>query len=444
VGLHSRTTKDIKKIKINTVFVRELINKTKTSLLRPEKTQFAVIKTMFLILAFGLVTLPSSFALRNGAALTPSMGFANWNLFGCNYNDTTIREIADSFVSTGLRDAGYEYILIQECIVPAGARDPITHVVQPDPIKFPFGLANLADYIHSKGLKAGIYTDVAHLTCAGFEGSGPGGAFPAPGHWPLDALTYAQWGFDMIEADFCNTGGLNYTALELYTMARDAIAAATAATGRVITFYQCNWGAEEPWNWAPEVANLFRNTGDICSPGSISFDRILSNFDNTIKNSNTPPRLPGLQGTGTGAWNDPDMLGVQLPGITDIEGRTQFSLWCILGAPLFLGTDVRNMTSYTLDTLLNLEAIAVDQESSVQGWQIELTGGNIPSPIPDNGGLLLNLTSCSSGNPGIQWNIDETTGQVSNAASKTQCVTIYSCDVTNQSEVFAYDCVTNT
>jgi len=102
------------------------------------------------------------------------------------------------------------------------------------------------------------------------------------------------------------------------------------------------------------------------------------------------------------------------------------------------------MTSYTLDTLLNLEAIAVDQESSVQGWQIELSGGNIPSPIPNNGGLLLNLTSCSIENPGIQWHIDETSGQVSNAASKTQCVTIYSCDVTNQSEVFAYDCVTNT
>ena len=135
------------------------------------------------------------------------------NLFGCNYDDAFFREIADAFVSTGLRDKGYSYMLVQECIVKAGARDPVTHVVQPDAVKFPHGLADLADYFHSKGLKAGIYTDVAHLTCAGYEGSGPGGAFPAPGHWPLDALTYAQWGFDMIEADFvsaeyqCGGGG---------------------------------------------------------------------------------------------------------------------------------------------------------------------------------------------------------------------------------------------
>jgi len=257
-------------------------------------------KLRVVALAAGLA---SATAWNNGAALKPPMGFANWNLFGCNYDDAFFREMADAFVSTGLRDLGFRYMLVQECIVKAGARDPVTHVVQPDPVKFPHGLADLADYFHKAGLLAGIYTDVAHLTCAGYEGSGPGGAFAAPGHWPIDALTYAQWGFDMIEADFCNTGGLNYTALELYTMARDAIAAATAATGRTVALYQCNWGAEEPWNWAPEVANLFRNTGDICGPGSISFSSILNNFDNTVKNSNTPPRLPGLPGTGVGAWN---------------------------------------------------------------------------------------------------------------------------------------------
>jgi alpha-galactosidase len=147
-------------------------------------------------------------AWRNGAALTPPMGFANWNLFGCDYDDAFFREIADAFVSTGLRDKGYAYMLVQECIVPKGSRDPVTHVVIPNATKFPHGLADLADYFHSKGLLAGIYTDVAWLTCADYEGSGPGGDHPAaPGYWPLDALTYAQWGFDMIEADFCNTGG---------------------------------------------------------------------------------------------------------------------------------------------------------------------------------------------------------------------------------------------
>ena len=131
----------------------------------------------------------------------------------------------------------------------------------------------------------------AYPACAGYEGSGPGPSTAS--HWALDALTYAQWGFDMIEADFCNPSGSNASAFELYSEARDAIAAATAATGRVIAFYQCNWGEEAPWLWGPQTANLFRNTGDICSPGSISFGRILSNFDNTVMHSNTPGMAPG-------------------------------------------------------------------------------------------------------------------------------------------------------
>lgn len=118
---------------------------------------------------------------------------ANWNVFGCDYNDTTFRQMADAMVSSGLRDRGYSYMLVQECIVPAGGRDPTTGVLQPDPVKFPFGLANLAAFFHSQGLKAGIYTDVAHLTCAGYEGSGPGPDNLA-GHWELDALTFAQVG----------------------------------------------------------------------------------------------------------------------------------------------------------------------------------------------------------------------------------------------------------
>ena len=243
-------------------------------------------------------------AWDNGAALTPPMGFANWNNFGCNYTDALFRELADTFVSTGLAAKGYEYMLVQECIVPKGARDPVTGVVQPNTAMFPHGLADLADYFHSKGLKAGIYTDVKSLTCADYEGSGPGPGVPS--HWALDALTYAQWGFDMIEADFCNPSGrtgANGSAYELYKEARDAIAAATAATGRIVTFYACNWGEEAPWTWGPEVANLFRNTGDICSPGSIAFHRILSNFDNTVVHSSTPPSRPGVPGTGIGAWN---------------------------------------------------------------------------------------------------------------------------------------------
>ncbi len=184
------------------------------------------------------------------------MGFANWNVFGCNYDDSTFRSMADAFVSSGLASAGYKYMLVQECITPAGARDADGRMVV-DAVKFPLGFKSLCDYFHSKGLLCGIYTDVAHLTCANYEGSGPGPANPA-GHWAIDALTFASWGVDLIEADFCNTEGTNMSALELYTGARDAIAAATAATQHGMVLYQCNWGAEDPWNWAPTVSNLFR------------------------------------------------------------------------------------------------------------------------------------------------------------------------------------------
>ena len=137
------------------------------------------------------------------------------------------------------------------------------------------------------------------------------------------------------------------------------------------------------------------------------------------------------------------MIGVGMPGITDVEGRTQFSLWCILGAPLFLGTDVRNMTAATAATVGNVEAIAINQGASMQAWQIALNGsGPAPVPTPDQGGLLLNLTDCSSGNPGLQWQVDAGTGQLQNLAS-LQCATVLACDNVNQSEVFSYQCVTN-
>lgn len=326
--------------------------------------------------------------------------------------------------------------------MPAGGRDPTTGVLQPDPVKFPYGLADLASYFHSKGLKAGIYTDVAHLTCAGYEGSGPGPGNPA-GHWALDALTFAQWGFDMIEADFCNTGGTNMTAYELYKGAHDAIAAATAATGRPIALYQCNWGDQQPWNWFPELSNLARNTGDICAPGSISFGSILYNFDHTVIHSSTPGSSPGMPGTGIGAWNDPDMLGVGMPGITDTEGRTQFSLWVILGAPLFLGTDVRDMSAATLATIGNKEAVAINQDPlGIQGYAIDTSS----QPTGYNGGVMLNFTLPASPGQslpvGAVWNVTGPNGQVSTAGAQA-CLTIDECGNTPGSVIFTYDCITN-
>ena len=438
-------------------------------------------------------------AWDNGAALTPPMGFANWNVFGCNYTDALFREMADAIVETGLGAKGYEYMLVQECIVEKGDRDPVTGVVRPNLAMFPHGLADLAAYFHSKGLKAGVYTDVKSVTCAGYEGSGPGPNTTS--HWKLDALTYAQWGFDMIEADFCNSAGSNASAYELYKEARDAIAEATAATGRIVAFYACNWGVEKPWEWAPEVANLFRNTGDICSPGSISFSRILSNFDQTVSHSSTPPSAPGLPGTGcvlpprparatrkttpcapnpkntvirqpppppfllfpsslpppplspsfpvlfpparVDAWNDPDMLGVGMNGITDTEGRSQFSLWCILAAPLFLGTDVRVATPFTLATIGNVEAIAIDQDAlGIQGFAVG--SGGAPAPTPYNGGLLANLTPCASPPPpGGAWTLDGE-GRLHNGAPGVGCVTVFECNTAPGSPIGLWgDCEPN-
>jgi len=249
-------------------------------------------------------------AWRNGAARLPPLAWANWNLYGCGnenftHDDASWRAMADAFVSTGLAGPSGPWrgavMHIEECIVPRGARDPVSHVLQPNATRWPHGLAALAEYFHGLGLRAGIYTDVAAETCAGFEGSGPGGD-DAVGHWPLDALTFSKWGFDMIEADFCNAGGDTQT---MYTAARDAIAAASAAAGREMLFYMCDWGSDAAWLWGGAVANLLRNTGDICSPGRIDWDDVLSNFDNTLNNSGTPPRSPGLPGTGSGGWNDP-------------------------------------------------------------------------------------------------------------------------------------------
>ena len=228
-------------------------------------------------------------ALNNGAALTPPMGFANWNGFQCDYDDALFREMADAMVSTGLAAPGGPwagaFMHMEECLVPLGARDPVTHVLQPNATRWPDGLAALAAYFHSKGLRAGVYTDVAAVTCAGFEGSGPGSGDPV-GHWTLDALTFAQWGFDMVEADFCSAEGDTET---LYTAARDAIAAASAATGRELTYYMCDWGSDAAWLWGGAVANLLRNTGDICS---ISWYDVMSNFGSEAGSAARSPILP--------------------------------------------------------------------------------------------------------------------------------------------------------
>ena len=211
-------------------------------------------------------------------------GWANWNYFGCDYNATTIRDTADQLVALGLRDVGYNTIIIQECITPAGHRDPKTGEPIPDPVKFPNGIDGLVDYIHSKGLKAGIYTDVGPETCAGYEGS--------YGHETIDAQTYAKWGLDFVEEDACHHNASMPPYSALYARMRDAL----NATGRPIEFYACVWGGDNVYEWGPKTANLWRTTGDILPRGGpglgppASWGNVMSNFrGNTLHPNATMP-----------------------------------------------------------------------------------------------------------------------------------------------------------
>lgn len=304
-------------------------------------------------------------------APTPPMGWANWNSLGCHYDEGTIRAMADRLVSSGMRDAGYKYVIIQECIVPAGHR-AADGTLLPDTKKFPSGIPALVAYIHAKGLKAGIYTDVGPETCAGYEGS--------YGHEEQDAQTFASWGIDLIEEDFCHKPA-HYTAAQLYTRMRDAI----AHTGRPMLLYICNWGTELAWTWAPRLGNVWRSTGDVGDPGHADWSNIVLNFEQNAFHAASG---------GPNHWSDPDMLEVGVPGISEVEERSLFSLWAISAAPLWAGNDLRTMSVQTLKILTNREVIAVDQDwlgqsatliseegPGLQVWARPLVGAQSPKAV---------------------------------------------------------------
>ncbi len=296
----------------------------------------------------------------NGLALTPPMGWNSWNHFSCHINESIVRETADSMAADGMRDAGYKYVVIDDCW--QVSRDANGTIVA-DPVKFPHGIAALAAYVHSKGLKFGIYTDAGTKTCQGRPGT--------YGHEEQDARTYASWGVDYVKEDWCNATGLD--APTQYAKFRDAL----AHSGRPIVFSICEWGHNQPWNWAPETGNLWRTTEDI----EDKWSTMLTNLDISAQHSKIAH---------PGAWNDPDMLEVGNGGMTDAEYRAHFSLWAIMAAPLMSGNDVRSMSAATKEILLNPEVIAVDQDSlgaqgvitwepapTLQVWSKPLRGGAI-------------------------------------------------------------------
>ena len=302
------------------------------------------------LVALALATAPPAAALDNGLALTPQMGFNNWNATHCgaDFNEDMVKAIADLFVSSGLKDAGYQYVNLDDCWA-AHDRDANGDYV-PDPTRFPHGIKALADYVHAKGLKLGIYTSAGTRTCAGTM---PGSL----GHEQQDARTFASWGVDYLKYDNCNNQGVD--AVQRYTAMRDAL----LATGRPILYSICEWGSNKPWLWAKDVGNSWRTTGDI----SDSYSSMLS-----IVHQN----MVLAQYAGPGHWNDPDMLEVGNGGMTDTEYRSHFSLWAEMAAPLLIGTDLRKASAETMKILTNREVIAVDQDRlGVQGAPISTDGG---------------------------------------------------------------------
>ena len=282
---------------------------------------------------------------RDALALTPPMGWNSWNKFGCNVSEDLIKSVADAIATNGMKDAGYQYVVIDDCW--QVSRDANGNIAA-DPKQFPSGIKALSDYVHSKGLKFGLYSDAGAKTCAGRPGS--------QGHEYQDALQYARWGADYLKYDWCNTGTRN--AEEAYL----TMSTALLSTGRPIVFSICEWGTAKPWLWGKGTGNLWRTTGDISDKwtskkkwpdGTCCEYGMVDILDMQI----------GLESfAGPGHWNDPDMLEVGNGGMTIPEYRAHFSLWALLSAPLIAGNDVRSMSPEIKEILTNSEAIAVNQD----------------------------------------------------------------------------------
>lgn len=275
-------------------------------------------------------------------AMTPPMGWNSWNHFQCNIDEAKIRGAADAMAASGMKAAGYQYIIIDDCW--QTGRDAQGNIIA-DPVKFPSGIKALADYIHSKGLKFGIYSDAGIKTCGGRPAS--------RGHEFQDARQYAAWGVDYLKYDWCNTGADD--AKSDYTIMANAL----RDSGRDIVFSLCEWGTHKPWEWAGDVGHLWRTTGDITDAFYKGHHK---GWDNGVLD--ILDEQVGLDTyAGPNHWNDPDMLEVGNGGMTDTEYRAHFSLWAMLAAPLIAGNDLSNMSDATKAILLNTDVIAVDQDA---------------------------------------------------------------------------------
>lgn len=292
------------------------------------------------IFATGLLSLcaSASFALENGLARTPPMGWNSWNTFAGNIDETKIKGVIDVMVANGMKDLGYIYVNLDDNWMANPARDA-SGKLQADAKRFPNGIKALSDYAHAKGMKLGIYSDRGSMTCMNVPQSG------GYGHEADDAKTYASWGIDYLKYDNCNTVGQMQS--DYTTMSK-----ALLASGRPIVFSICAWQTQ---SWMPDQGNLWRSTTDIADAWGPTGWSVLGNWDGQVGN---------YIYTRPGAWSDPDMLEVGHGKLTEDESRSHMGLWALAAAPLIAGNDVRSMSSTIKAILTNPDVIAVDQDSA--------------------------------------------------------------------------------
>jgi len=321
---------------------------------RPRRLRGSRVKSIAIAAAVAFTSVPvialtaaaPAQALGNGLALTPQMGFNDWNAYGCNVSESLIKATALAMHNNGMQAAGYQYVNIDDCWM-TKTRNSAGQLV-PDPAKFPDGISGTAAYVHSLGLKLGIYEDAGTATCAGYPGS--------LGHETTDANTFATWGIDYLKYDNCNNTGV--PAQTRYTTMRNAL----QATGRPILFSLCNWGQENVWTWGAGVGNSWRTTTDI----NAGFASMLNIFHQNVA---LAPYA------GPGHWNDPDMLEIG-NGMSTTEDQSEFSLWSEMAAPLISGTNLTNANPTTLNILTNKNVTAIDQDPmGKQGTEISSNGG---------------------------------------------------------------------
>ncbi len=326
-----------------------------------------ILKQTLLVMSLLPMIASSQSIVDPSLAKTPPMGWNSWNKFGCNINETIIKEMADAMVKSNMKDAGYEYLVIDDCW--QVSRDKDGNIVV-DPNHFPSGMKALSDYVHSKGLKFGIYSCAGSKTCQGKPGS--------KGHEYQDARTYASWGVDYLKYDWCYSDGRNAKA------AYQTMAEALKEAGRPIVFSICEWGTNKPWEWGKGIGHLWRTTEDIVN----SFDGNIYWGGLSVLNI-IDKQAELYKYAGPGGWNDPDMLEVGNDMLTNTQAKTHFTMWAMMAAPLMAGNDLRKMDKETQEILTNKEVIAIDQdELGMQGrrfwtfenreiWLKELKGGEI-------------------------------------------------------------------